>query len=89
MALKVWLPLNGSLENKGCGDATITGNLTYVDGGKFGKARSAGKITISKDFMTEKGTMCFWINVGPETITAAGGQVYKSAQTKGRKWDLP
>ena len=88
MSLKVWLPLNGNLENKGCGNATITGNLTYVDGGKLGKARSAGTITISKDYMTEVGTMCFWINVGPETITAAGGQVYKSAQTKGRKWDL-
>lgn len=88
MSLKVWLPLNGNLENKGCGNATITGNLTYVDGGKLGKARSAGKITISKDYMTEIGTMCFWINVGPETITAAGGQVYKSVQTKGRKWDL-
>lgn len=88
MSLKVWLPLNGNLENKGCGNATITGNLTYVDGGKLGKTRSAGTITISKDYMTEVGTMCFWINVGPETITAAGGQVYKSAQTKGRKWDL-
>lgn len=88
MSLKVWLPLNGNLENKGCGNATITGSLTYVDGGKFGKARSAGAITISKDYMTEVGTMCFWINVGPETITAAGGQVYKSSQTKGRKWDL-
>ena len=88
MSLKVWLPLNGNLENKGCGNATITGNLTYVDGGKLGKARSAGAITISKDYMTEEGTMCFWINVGPETITAAGGQIYKSPQTHGRKWDL-
>lgn len=88
MSLKVWLPLNGNLENKGCGNATITGNLTYVDGGKLGKARSAGTITISKDYMTEEGTMCFWINVGPETITAAGGQVYKTSQKYGRKWDL-
>ena len=88
MSLKVWLPLNGNLENKGCGNATITGNLTYVDGGKLGKARSAGAITISKDYMTEEGTMCFWINVGPETITSAGGQVYKSSQKHGRKWDL-
>lgn len=89
MSLKVWLPLNGNLENKGCGNATITGNLTYVDGGKLGKARSAGAITISKDYMTEVGTMCFWINVGPETITAAGGQIYKTQQqSKGRKWDL-
>ena len=89
MALKVWLPLNGNLENKGCGNATITGNLTYVDGGKLGKARSAGTITISKDYMTEVGTMCFWINVGPETITSAGGQIYKTQQqSKGRKWDL-
>ena len=88
MSLKVWLPLNGNLENKGCGNATITGSLTYVDGGKLGKARSAGTITISKDYMTEEGTMCFWINVGPETITTAGGQIYKSSQTKGRKWDL-
>ena len=89
MSLKVWLPLNGNLENKGCGNATITGNLTYVDGGKLGKARSAGAITISKDYMTEVGTMCFWINVGPETVGLSGGsRIYKSPEIYGRKWDL-
>ena len=38
MALRVWLPLNGSLENKGISDVTVTNNGATVDNnGKIGK----------------------------------------------------
>ena len=38
MALKIWLPLNGSLENKGISDVTVTNNGATVDNnGKIGK----------------------------------------------------
>ena len=38
MALQVWLPLNGNLENKGLSKITITNNdATIDDNGKIGK----------------------------------------------------
>ena len=42
MALRVWLPLNGNLENKGLeGVSSITGSPTY-GAGKLGQAITAG-----------------------------------------------
>lgn len=41
MALRVWLPLNGSLENKGISDYEIrSANITIADDGKIGKCYS-------------------------------------------------
>ncbi len=41
MALKIWLPLNGNLENKGISDVTVTNNGATVDNnGKIGKCYS-------------------------------------------------
>lgn len=41
MALQLWLPLNGTLENKGCADAVITNNGATVDTvGKTGSCYS-------------------------------------------------
>ena len=38
MALKVWLPLTGTLENKGISNITISDNgPTIADNGKIGK----------------------------------------------------
>ncbi len=38
MALRIWLPLNGSLENKGISDITVTNNGATIDNnGKIGK----------------------------------------------------
>ena len=38
MALRVWLPLNGTLENKGISDVTVTNNgATIGSGGKIGQ----------------------------------------------------
>ena len=39
--LKVWLPLNGNLDNKGCTDITVTGtDVTVNNSGKTGKCYS-------------------------------------------------
>ena len=41
MALRVWLPLNGTLENKGISDVTVTSNgATVNNNGKIGKCYS-------------------------------------------------
>ena len=38
MALRVWLPLNGDLENKGISDYEIrSANITITNDGKIGK----------------------------------------------------
>ena len=52
MALQVWLPLNGTLENKGLSNVTVTNNGATVDNnGKIGKCYSFDgsddKITLS------------------------------------------
>ena len=52
MALKVWLPLNGSLENKGISDGsgiTWTTAPTYTNNGKIGKALATGGSTMSAE----------------------------------------
>jgi hypothetical protein len=39
MGLKVWLPLNETLENKGAGNITFSNTTpTYATGGKIGHA---------------------------------------------------
>ena len=41
MALQVWLPLNGTLENKGLSNVTVTNSGATVDNnGKIGKCYS-------------------------------------------------
>jgi hypothetical protein len=41
MALRVWLPLNGNLENKGLSNIKLTsGTAVYLDNGKIGKCIS-------------------------------------------------
>ena len=41
MALQIWLPLDGTLENKGCADAVITNNGATIDtAGKIGSCYS-------------------------------------------------
>ena len=63
MALRVWLPLNGTLENRGISDVTVTNNGATVDNnGKIGKCYSFDG---SNDYLT--GTY----NAGIETSFAA------------------
>ena len=74
MSLQIWLPLNGSLENKGCcnGNFTVVTTPTYVDNGKIGKALSGGQITMSADttasiLNNDAFSFCCWVYVNTET----------------------
>lgn len=40
MALQIWLPLDGTLDNKGCADAVIENNGATITDGKIGKCYS-------------------------------------------------
>ena len=71
MSLQIWLPLDGSVENKGLVDwnPTVTG-ATYVDG-KIGKALNQGKIIMPADVTSQvlnndAVSYCCWIYVNAE-----------------------
>ena len=50
MALQIWLPLNGNIENKGLlGDLTVTETPTFADAGKIGKCLSSGSLSMSAE----------------------------------------
>lgn len=68
MALMVWLPLNGSVENKGaCVDTFTTSGVSFANGGKIGeKYFSGGTITIpaaasKKIFNKNAMSFAFWL----------------------------
>ncbi len=64
MGLKIWLPLNGNIENQGLADVTITNNGATVDNnGKIGKCYSfnGGTITAPAPKITNKITVAAWI----------------------------
>lgn len=59
MALKVWLPLNGSLENKGISEPTIAlvGSPTINNSGKIGKCYTfsgSNGISIAQQILPSK-----------------------------------
>lgn len=68
MALRVWLPLNGSLINNGCDSPTIVSSTpAYSDSGKIGKALSLasnGNATIKITWKpsAEQMSLAFWLN---------------------------
>lgn len=79
MALRVWLPLNGDLENKGISDVTITNNgATVDDNGKIGKCyyfngSSWIKITMPAGMSSIKNSsVCAWVK-STGSILALGG----------------
>lgn len=71
MGLQIWLPLNGSLENKGLGKINnIQGTPSYRANGKIGSALELNtKITISSSQLANLSTftLCFWVNVNSST----------------------
>ena len=71
MGLRIWLPLNGNLENKGLGEINnIQGTPSYRANGKIGSALELNtKITISSSQLANLSTftLCFWVNVNSST----------------------
>jgi len=85
MALKVWLPLNGNLNNQGLSNLSFTNenvsNLVVDNNGKIGKCYSrptkqtAGRIISDKTINLDNNfTMCCWANVS-DGIASANGLV--------------
>ena len=79
MSLRVWLPLNGTLENKGLDNVTVTNSGATVDNnGKIGKCYSFDgssyiKITMPTDFITIKNkTVAAWVK-SSSSVLALGG----------------
>ena len=63
MSLRVWLPLNGNLENKGLSNINITNNGSVVDNnGKIGKCYSFNDTYIQTDYNFYPGTGDFSIS---------------------------
>ena len=91
MALQVWLPLNGDLNNKGLSGVAITNRGATVDNnGKLGKCYSFGTSTsylsIPPEAMTSfttEASICFWINILSWNTTWA---TYFQAGTNGTAW---
>lgn len=67
MSLQIWLPLNGNLKNKGCGDLTISsGTAQYLDTGKIGKCLNMGsrimfRSTALSNITNENFSVAFWV----------------------------
>lgn len=69
MSLRVWLPLNGNLENQGLSNVTVTNNgATSDNNGKIGKCYSFGsskRITVSQpaNLSTTAASLSCWVNL--------------------------
>lgn len=68
MALQVWLPLNGSIENQGLTNVAVSlqnGTPTFANDGKIGKcfynSSSGSNITVPCDFLSEQLSITFWV----------------------------
>lgn len=70
MALQIWLPLDGTLENKGCADAVITNNGATIDNsGKIGKCYSFDG---SDDYISiDSDKLCEIISGGDQVFSIA------------------
>ena len=74
MALKIWLPLDGSLRNLGTeGNITITtqGNPTIIDDGKIGQCYNFNGDTITIPSFDSTRSICFWLKTNKTNSTIA------------------
>lgn len=73
MGLRIWLPLNGNLENKGLSDITVTSTNTSIEtNGKIGSCYSFNgsnsSLLISNAPIIQEwdeSTVCFWLKNAP------------------------
>lgn len=85
MSLKIWLPLTGSLENKGCGNYPLTmhrGSLIYHNEGKIGKCFYANGVNtiqiqnIIPDLYNISGySLCAWFYIESNNTTHSGSAI--------------
>lgn len=72
MSLRVWLPLNGTLENKGLSDINLTATPTYVTGGKIGNqclASQLGWFAIPDMAGKKQMSFAYWVKINTATST--------------------
>lgn len=72
MSLRVWLPLNGSLENKGLSDINLTGSPIYATGGKIGNqclASQLGWFEIPDMAGKKQMSFAYWVKINTATST--------------------
>ena len=83
MALQVWLPLKGNLNNHGVAQLTSNGSPTYSDG-KMGKALNLNnKVAFTGLPQLSNFTISFWANVNSCTTDWADLIGFKSVQSNG------
>lgn len=84
MALCVWLPLNGNLENKGLSPLLKRGTPVYINNGKMGKAIDlSSKINFTGLPELEKFTILFWLKVDSCSVNWADALGFDSYQADG------
>ena len=89
MALQVWLPLNGNLDNQGLSNITVTNNgATVNDNGKIGKCYSFNGSSQYIDFSSyasqlrelSEVSICFWCYIS----NASSNKLFCIRDNKGR-----
>lgn len=99
MALRVWLPLNGNLENKGLSPAKAEAVTTVsFSDGKIGQSLSGGKIKIPAAYVgdifnNEHMSICFWYYTNTDATTGNHSICGFSGNGEGdsgasRSWDF-
>ena len=72
MSLRVWLPLNGTLENKGLSDINLNFSPTYITGGKIGNkclASQLGWFEIPDMAGKKQMSFAYWVKINTATST--------------------
>lgn len=72
MSLQVWLPLNGTLENKGLANLNLTTTPTYSDNGKIGSkclSSQVGWFQIPEMASAKQMTFAYWVRLNEVTST--------------------
>ena len=72
MSLKVWLPLNGDLENKGISSLSLSTTPTFVTGGKIGGSclnSQVGWFAIPEMAGKKQMSYAYWVKINAETTT--------------------
>ena len=82
MALRVWLPLNGNLNNQGLSNIIPSGTPTFLDNGKMGKCISiAQRVSFTKLPRLDKFTVLFWLKVDSCSVDWADSLSFTSKQS--------
>ena len=100
MSLKIWLPLNGSMENQGLlGELAVSSATPIYASGKIGQALGYGYCTMSAEQTAQvlnnsELSICFWIYVNADTGTSSNnssiifGNNSNVSDTNNRKYSL-